>query len=367
MFGALAAAAGQPGIIKSIQEVEITIAAGSASQTAAISAVRKDKTVLIWNGVRSAETTNLNKEDEVRIELTTGVLITAQTNAANASNSRIVRCTVIEFEPSIVKNVQHLTGTLTNVSNVDVTISSVNTAYSAVFYLGASCNLNDGNQNYARLVATLTGSTTVNLNCGSAGTFVTIGSFCVVEFYSNVIQSIQAAVNTIAPGSATQNTTISAVTEANCMLAWGGNRIDNTFFNTVAGVTEGYIYLAGTTTLTQTRLSTTGLYASITAVTVIEFKTGILKSRQIGHTDIPTSSSSADDTVTTVVKARSITNYLGQSITSSTAGTSDNSIVRASVSLNSSTINRKSRSGSSATYGLKISWEVLEFYEYPKL
>lgn len=368
MFGVGSlAAASQSGVIKSIQQVEITIAANSASQAATISAVDKNKTVVVWNGTRSAETTYNGSEDEVRLELTNGTTLTAYTNAANVSNSRIVRATVLEFEPTIVKQVQHRTKLVTNVSNADDTISSSPVAYSAIFWMGCTTDEANAYYNYTKAVVTQTNATTVNVRSGSAGTFNLTASYCIVEFYSNVIQSIQSVVNTIATSASTQNSTISSVTTGNCMLAYGGSRVDAAFINNEMGVTEGYIFLANSTTVTQTRLSTTGLFQSILAVTVIEFKAGIIKQRQAGQTSIATSNSQHDDTTSSSVVGRSVPIYLGKSVTDTTSGTTDNSTICGSTELVNTTTHRKKRSGSSGTYGLQISWEEIEFEEYPKL
>jgi hypothetical protein len=368
MFGVSAGICGnQSGVIKSIQQVEITIAANSSSQAATISAVDLNRAVRVWNGTRSAETTHNIAEDEIRVEFTNSTTLTAFTNSVNTASSRIVRVTIVEFEPTIVKQVQHRKITLTNVTNANDTIASSPLATSAVFWSGCTGDKTNADYNYGKAVVTPVDATTINVRSGSAGTFSLTVCYDYVEFYSNVIQSIQSVVNTIATSASTQNSTISSVTTANCMLAYGGSRVDPAFINNVMGVTEGYAFLANATTVTHTRLSTTSLFQAIIAVTVIEFKAGIIKSRQTGQTSIATSNSQHDDTVTSSVVGRTLPVYLGKSVTDTTSGTTDNSIICGSTEIVNATTHRKKRSGSSGTYGLQISWEEIEFEEYPKL
>lgn len=300
--------------VNSIQRGSITIASGSASNTATISAVGSGA-VLLYDSFTSNRTATAIGTDYPRLELTNSTTITAK-RGGSPSQATTVYYTIIDFKAAMVSSVQYGTINVNVATSNTASISSVNTSRSAVFYLGfESASTGTGNNAYVGGVK-LTNSTTVTADVSVITTTTDIFGFVVVEFNSSVIQSVQQFQTGGAWGaSATMDQTISAVTVANTMIAWGGSTLATS--NTSNGIARAE--LTSTTNVRLTRGGTGSITATI-YYTVIEFVSGVLyASVQRGSITITGTSNTASVTTNSF----SIVNYVGHSTTgASNAGSS---------------------------------------------
>lgn len=93
MIETLPPAAGSP--IKSIQNVSITIATSSSSNTATISSVDTSKAVVYFNGQDGGDAADI-RQGHAWLELTNATTVTA-TRAGSGARSLTVKGQVVEF------------------------------------------------------------------------------------------------------------------------------------------------------------------------------------------------------------------------------------------------------------------------------
>lgn len=122
--------------IKSIQRGSITIADGTASNTATIASVVTENARLVCLGWSS---TNVQQADNAfaRIALTNSTTITATRGAASTGGATTVSYEVIEYEPGAIKSVQRGTFAVSSASTTQA-ITAVATSKSQVDHLGFS-------------------------------------------------------------------------------------------------------------------------------------------------------------------------------------------------------------------------------------
>lgn len=176
--GGMAGGTNQNSLVKSIQEVEITIAAGSTSGTASLSpSVDKNKSIIPYHGTRVANSSNDGAALDCRVELTSGSTVTAYVNSTHTS-ARVVRAVVKEYYPWVIEGtVKHFTvtissGNLTGTGGVGSFLTSANVGRDGMVYLG---NTNDNTGDAARInkrFAHLTGT----INSGSISAVAARGS-----------------------------------------------------------------------------------------------------------------------------------------------------------------------------------------------
>lgn len=335
--------------IVSIQTFSITIASGSTSNTATISSVNTGRSVIFFGGSEGTDGTNTQR-DFGHCTLTDATTVTA-TRGQGTSSTCTVKGTVVEFTSSAV-NVSAQYGTIAlgaGVTSNTATISSVNTSFATVFFLGESTTGGAHSTSFPANVE-LTNSTTVTAaRVGSSNT-VTV-SYCVIEFTSTVIQSIEHKSSTISNTSTTATDTITAVTLANTFINYGSQT------SAVSGpnATWSSLALTSTTQITFTREGTT-TGNRIHKYDIVEFKPGILNSNQVGTTTL-TGATSNTTTITSVNTSKSVLCRNGWRTTVSST-TSIDDIAGDSVLTNATTVTT-ARAGSGSNY--TSGWQVLEF------
>jgi hypothetical protein len=342
-------------IVQSIQTGEITIAAGTSSNTATISAVNTKYAVCFFGGWRSADTSLNTSEDYARVELTNATTVTAQTSASNAGSSRIVRYTVVAFRPFAIKSVQQGTISITGANNsATATINAVNTARAFVMHQGQNHSVHHADFNYNQGRVSLTNSTTVTANKdGTANPNLIVG-YVVVEFNAYIVKSIQQLAITIAASSTTGDATISAVNDTSTLLIWGGWNVH--LFATNNPSRAPYVRRTSTTNVRAVR-GTTSSVATEMNCTVVEFEPRWIKSRQSGQTQITSGAATANASIATVNTALSLFSWLGWICDNISSG-SDGPYTTAKI--NSSTQVTVERGGSPALLATN-SWEIIEF------
>lgn len=299
-------AAASAGILQSApQQGEITIPAGSTSNTLTISSVTTANTVLLFDGWQTDNTGSQGRELFPIIALTNSTTITATRNTSNVSFGVTVRFTVVEFKSSAITSIQ--SGTISNGSGgttATATITSVNTARAVTFIYGFTTT--GASTTYTSMMnrLDLTNSTTVTSTKNASGSALTVG-YAVVEFAAGIINSIQQRAVTLTTANTSDTDTITSVTMANTMLVYTGtssssNSADNSLYT---------LQLASATQVTLTRGSISTNTRTI-GYTVVEFVSGILNSVQRGTTPM-NSVNSADTTITSVNTAKSACNFCG--------------------------------------------------------
>lgn len=168
--------------IRVIQNGTIVIAAGSTSNTATITAVNPDNSILFLLGFHATGTINRAwNESGVRLAFTNSTTITASRNAISTLDSTpTVTFAVVEFVPGLIKSVQRNTVA----SGGTTAITGVNTARSLLTYLGFTSTDATINVNFVQLQGRVdfASATSVSGLVGSGTVTETIG-FQVTEFY----------------------------------------------------------------------------------------------------------------------------------------------------------------------------------------
>lgn len=124
-----------PSLIRSVQRGTITIAGASTSNTATITAVNVNNAVINFLGATVAGTENADHA-HARVTLTDSTTVTATKGAGSGgADDVVVSYEVIEYVSGVIRSIQR--GTITTAAGTaTATITAVNTAKSAVNYMG---------------------------------------------------------------------------------------------------------------------------------------------------------------------------------------------------------------------------------------
>lgn len=297
------------GIIQSIQQVTITIAAGSASNTATITSVDTTK-ACIWNQeFTSADTGNEFGEIFAGVDLTNATTVTATRAISSGTAAVTVYCTVIEFVSSAITSIQKGTISLVNVASNTATISSVTTSRSVAILNGWTNSSTDNFPGREFCAVTLTNATTVTGIRGTNPANTAVVYYTIVEFASGITQSVQQFATSLSTTGTAPTQTISSVTTGNSLLVWGGFTVGGT--STVNATDILYtLQLTAATTVTLTRIGSNNSNTRIYYYTVLEFASGNINSLQRGTMTLASQTSNTT-TITSVTTSRSFVNYCG--------------------------------------------------------
>lgn len=327
------------------QYFEITIAAGATTGTATISAVGS-LAFLQYGGFTTPETTA--NQAYARITLTDSTTVTATRNTSDAGNAVTVRGCVVDPNSSLVESVEYGTITVSGAASNTATIGSIDTSRSTIIYLGLSTTNTISASADVNTNIVIVDETTVRANRTGTSNAITV-SFCVVQFQSAVIQSIQVRQQTSTSNGTTISDTISAVDMANTLI----------FYNGVQGANSAFINnfyrveITSTTNVTSTRTGTNTSSRTL-KYTVVEFVSGVLTSNQIGNTALA-SVDSADSSITAVTVGNAIITWNGYSTTGSTA----NEVFASVKLLDTDTV--RAEKNAAGTVTSTPSWAVAEF------
>jgi hypothetical protein len=159
----------QAAYVDSVQQVSITIAAGSTSNTASISSIDTSRSVLVFKGNTMTDAQNANTA-LARVSLTNATTVTATRNTSSASFPTSVKATVIQFASGVIHSIQRGTITIatSSASQVD-SITAIDTAKTAIFYGGVtstSTSIFDENSVFPTI--SLSSTTTITATRGNA-------------------------------------------------------------------------------------------------------------------------------------------------------------------------------------------------------
>lgn len=304
--------AGITTLIRSIQQISITIGTGSTSNTATITAVTTANAVVVFGGFTSTTTTQTWNTDAPALVLTNTTTVTANRNTSSGSFTTTVNATVIEFASNIIQSMQPFQLTFGASSSATATISSVTTANTVLQYQGfiSSDSSNDSPTVCSTMV--LTNATTVTGNNNTTSNGVVVNGTA-IEFKSGILNSSVQQVSIALSAAQTSNTaTITSVNTASTMLFFNGNSASSATSIQVLP----WLQLTNGTTVTASRGVATGTAAANCCV--CEFKTAHINSVNRGSIVIGTGASSNTTTFTAVTTALTAANFLGD--TFSTTG-----------------------------------------------
>lgn len=301
MLGDFAGSVAPTAYVTSVQRGSITIANGSSSNTATISAVG----TLAWvqfNGFTCSSATSQSAIIAPRVTLSNTTTVTANRNSADAGTI-IVYFEVIDATSLLVESVEQSTTTFTGTSNTPTLSGTYDLTRTAIFYLGDT-STDTSAVPARRCNVKMASATTITATRNSSATG-TVG-WVVVQFKAAAIQSIQQFATSYATTNAVDTQAITAVVMANTMVAWGGENTGG----------SGYYYttLTSTTNINLTRVQVSTA-ARIPVITVIEFVSGVVASAQRMTIDL-TSAASNTAAITSVDTTKTLLNFGGYETTS---------------------------------------------------
>ncbi len=343
------------GIVKSVQQVAVTIAAGQTSGTANITAVTMASASEHYSGHLVNQTTYNSATDLAGVALTSSTQVTATRNTSDASNALTVYVTVIDWKPSAITSIQRGTITLTGASSNTASLTFT-LANSAVQFNGLTTTYTGNNPNNYYGTLDLT-SGTITASRGGTTNNMTV-YYCLVEFASGVLNS-NTQQGVCSGTAATVNTTISSVTLAQTMLFYGGWKY--TAGSSTADSQQRHIQLTTTTNVAGVQTGSSGGTASA-SFCVVEFKAADITSVNRGIITIATSGTTAAATITAVNTSLTIANHLG--CDPAGASTNNGSVKRLTTVLTNTTTVTNTRQNS-ASFTDPGSWEAIEFVVAP--
>jgi len=346
-------------LITKIQSVAITVAAGATTGTASISSVNTSLSAVFYNGSNYAA--NVANASEVMggVVLTNATTVTGNRNTSDASNALTLYATVVTFASTAIKSIQAgSTAMTTSQASNTSTITGVTTANSGILYNGCITALTGTVQAQFMTAAVLTNATTVTVSRGSASGAMTV-YWTVIEFNSGILHSNTQAGNVLVSSSTPATTTITSVTAANSMLFWGGQTSASTGSSAWCNATAMTLTNATTVTATMDNSPVSGTTAYFT---VIEFKSTDIKSVNRATTTIASGNSLTDTTISAVVLANTLPNFLG-STTSATASF-QTSWIFPKITLTSTTNARVSTNSVTSGNTDLVGWEAIEFVPF---
>lgn len=342
-------------LVRSVQQVSITIAAGSTSNTATITSVNTPSSVVFYGGVTGALTGTVNASTCcASIVLTNATTVTATRNTSDASNSLTVNATVIEFYSTAVKSVQTGSATMTASTSQTATITSVNTANAVVVSNGWTTDFTSNGANVYSPLLDLTNATTVTAS-RATGTNNLTANFTVLEFNSGILNSsTQKGTVAFGAGDVTKTATITSVTTGQAMIVWNG--FNPTSLNNSSNFFP-WLTLSDASTVTGTR-NTSGVATNVN-FSVLEFKAADIKSLTRGSITIAGSSASNTASISAVTTSKCIANFLGH--TNGTAAQTNFAAGAAEVALTNSTTVTASRGTAGSASTETLGYETVEF------
>lgn len=316
-------------IIKSIQEFSITIAAVATSNTATITSVGTTKSVVIWNGQTSNNTTALLQNNAYGyLTLTNATTVTATRNSGT-TNSLTVYGVVIEFATDAVVNMQ--TGTIvlgSGVTSNTATITSVDVNNAFVVY-GGVLSTTTGAESMRTVLSMidLTDATTVTA-ARSLGTDSATVAYTVIELTPGIIKQVQKVSVTSTGAATTDDATISAVVLANTVSFVNGmitgvvaQRDSNCYRSYLNSTTVYRFERYGTSTTSRTMKAT-----------VVEFQPQFIAAKTSTQVAITTADTQVDTTVSMTDRNKNLVLFMGSMYNNATSTLSSAQVAALSTS-----------------------------------
>lgn len=290
--------------VNSVQQVSITIASGSTTGTASITAATG--TFYIDDQYQTTSATTSMAQGFARLSIS-GTTVTATRNTSS-TNTVTVNCAVIDADATnLIKSVQFGNINITTGTTANATISSVTTTNTEVVYLGHSSGLAafDYSINTPRL--SLASATTVTSTVGASSTSSNV-AFCVIEYQGTALnQSTQFVSKTWTTSTLTTTQAITSVNVNNTKVTFAGSENHNTL--TFAS-DQNWVQLTAATTLTYHCGATNG-DSTTTNVWVVEFVAGVLSQNAQRGSIVMTAAASNTATITSATPSTTVVKWVG--------------------------------------------------------
>jgi len=296
-----------------VQQFSIKIGAAATSNTATINAVGSGAFIL-FGGVNPSVANN-PAEDFAYVTLTNSTTITATRNSSTGSPT-VTGCIIDGDTTNLIKSVQYGTATIANLASTGTAaITGVKNANTAVHLLGwQSANTTLSGINEYPIV-TLSGTTVTATRVGTVGALVV--GFVVIEFQSSCLnQSVQNIAATSALSTTSYTAAVTSVVINNSISLYAGS--NTAVVTTNVAEVKQYGSLTSSTVFT-VNVNTAIANAKSYNCSIVEFKSGILKSAVQRSTTTLTAVKSNSTTLSSVAISNSGVSWLGNTTTATTA------------------------------------------------
>lgn len=289
-----------------VQYGSITIAASSTSNTATITTVGSGAFIILMG--QNSSVNGLDTDSLGAVALTNTTTVTATRNSSSSGTITLNFCVVDGDTTNLIKSVQ--SGTVTVLianSSGTATISAVTNANAAVEYLGVNPGSSITNLGQFNLAIALSGTTVTASREFSSGSTADVINFQVIEFQGAALNSSTQNLSISVSSGTSNTTTITSVTAANSWLV-NGNSKSNTNANNFAFMP--YNTLTNGSTVTTVTNTDPGGGNFTTNLVVVELVSGLLAASTQRGTISLSAASSGTATISSVVKAQAMTNFL---------------------------------------------------------
>lgn len=336
--------------VNSVQQVTITIASGSTTGTASVTAATGTFFVLYQGNSTTATTSMAQALARVSIS---GTTVTATRNTSS-TNTCTVNAVIVDADATnLISSVQFGTIAITTGTSATATISSVTTGNSVVALLGYTAGNATFDFEVNCPILTLTSATVVTSTVAALTTNCT-ASFCVIQFQAAALnQNTQFIAKSWTNSALTTTQTITSVVANNAMLIYAGSHNGNT---STSAIDQQYITLTNATTVTIASGVADG-DAIKCNFWVIEFVAGVLSQNAQRGTIALSAVTSNNATITSAATALTVANFCGYT-TSITAVTSLATVLPNISQTAATTINAAKNTATGLT---TVSYEALTF------
>lgn len=174
---------GASSLIRSVQTGTLSVGNGNTSNTATITAVAVEHSVLLYGSSTPALVGSDQRNAWAKLAITNATTLTG-TIITDAGYATAIQYTVVEFMPGVVKSIQNSAITLSGGGSASVSITAVNTGKSWLCQNGITTDTYtpaDPGNYQIRLTFASASSVTATRGVAGAGNFVV--NFQVVEFF----------------------------------------------------------------------------------------------------------------------------------------------------------------------------------------
>jgi hypothetical protein len=337
-----------------VQQFSITIASGSLTGTATISAVGSGAFIL-FGGINPSNGSNPSLAFAY-VTLTNSTTITATRNTSTSGTVVVTGSIVDGDTTNLIKSVQYGTVSIGAASTSGTAaINAVTNGNTAIHLLGwkSASTILSPQAEYP--VLTLSGTTvTATRQSSASGAALTVG-FVAIEFQGTALnQNVQNVAATSSASVTSYTAAITSVVVNNSICIYGGMAAAGA----TPANTKQYGTLTSSTVLTA-NINTAVAIAKKYNCTVVEFISGVLNSAVQRNTTTLTGATSNTSTITGVTRGDSAISWLGNSTTVATSALDQ---AEGDAVLTSGTVVTLAKV--TATGNITGSWEVAEFVPF---
>lgn len=359
-------------LVKNVQQIEITITAGSATGQAAIpSPVQKDKTSIHYLGLRTTDALIAHNSSIPRVELTDGNTVTAYLNTANSTDNITVMVQLVEWSDIAVNKVYH--GATLIPTGDDAWFEQVEDEYNvdaagheegvtAIIHLGSTSS--SSAQGLRENTNTFGSSSEFDFNPYELTADIGVLPFrdqneantllcgwCIISFRKGVVKQFATVTGAKFTGSTLAVSHGETFDLDNTMMFWGGFAAAGGFQDQMPRMVLG----ATDVTLTVGASMANRVYS---VCSVIEFWPKWIEQRVENEVTIGTGVAVVDDTVSAFDRTKTLLSMLGFSTDNAA---SNMNLSYPTIEFTSDTNIRVQRQTSSGVYSTTVSYIAMEF------